>query len=44
MHYTQVELQPGDYVAVSIIESISHNTLRADPIARTSIAEYFSSA
>lgn len=34
------ELQPGDYVAVRISQALSPNTLRGEPLARTSIAEF----
>jgi len=34
------ELAPGDYVAVRVTEAISANTLRAEPLARCSIAEF----
>ena len=37
---SEVELQPGDYVAVRVSESLSANTLRAVPLARTTITEY----
>lgn len=37
---SEVDLSPGDYVAVRVTEAISHNTLRAEPIARCSIAEF----
>ena len=35
-----VELGPGDYVAVRVSEAISANTLRAVPLARSSIQEF----
>jgi MiaB/RimO family radical SAM methylthiotransferase len=36
----QVEVGPGDYVAVRVTESISANTLRAAPVARSSIEQF----
>lgn len=36
----QSQLQPGDYVAVRITQAISANTLRGEPLVRTSIAEF----
>ena len=40
---SEVELQPGDYVAVRVTESLSANTLRAEPLARSSIGEFYAS-
>jgi len=37
----EVELRVGDYVAVRVTEGISANTLRAEPLARSSIAEFY---
>ena len=37
---SEVDLRPGDYVAVRISEAISANTLRAEPLARSSILEF----
>ena len=34
------DMEPGDMVAVRITEAISANTLRAEPLARCSIARY----
>ena len=39
-HGGHVELQPGDYVAVRVTEAISANTLRAEPLARCSLARF----
>ena len=36
----EVDLVPGDYVAVRVTAALSANTLRAEPIARTSIAMF----
>jgi len=37
---SEVELKVGDYVAVRVTESISAHTLRAEPIAKTTIAQF----
>jgi len=37
---SHVDLAPGDYVAVRVSEAISANTLRAVPLARSSIGEF----
>ena len=37
-----VDVGPGDYVSVRITESLSHNTLRAEPLARCSIGQFAS--
>ena len=39
----EVDLQPGDYVAVRVTEAISANTLRAEPIARCGLTEFYGS-
>lgn len=39
----EVDVCPGDYVAVRVTECISANTLRAEPIARSSMSEFYSS-
>ena len=36
----EVELQPGDYVAVHVTEALSPNTLRAAPLARCTLATF----
>ena len=36
----EVDLVPGDYVAVRVTAALSANTLRAEPIARTSITMF----
>jgi tRNA A37 methylthiotransferase MiaB len=35
-----VDLAPGEYVAVRVSEALSANTLRAEPLARCSIAQF----
>ena len=37
---SEVELQPGDYVAARVTAALSANTLRAVPLARSSIEQF----
>ena len=36
----EVDLQPGDYVAVHVTEALSPNTMRAAPLARCTLAAF----